>query len=484
MAFILANFAISALAHLEISMTHATERTSYETLSSAKAHVYAGNGWVYRTDTALFALASFDAANLIEEVSQRQRQPQMLDHLLTAIRARPVDGFGLIFAAGGRLHVMLVGGASLEVSSTRANVRLVPQTAAPLIWPIPEPPQADRVRWQLKMSLDTQIQEFRDPSALTDLDLEESLNQAYQVVIDLGASSHTTQSPNAPVLASLSQQVKQESAVKPKDLTEPAPTPTPAPPTTPTPTPAPSPAPPTTPAASTATASAASTATASAADTITFADDLLRASTMSQPLNVDVQTHISADTQFGGALDIARQTTVENRPETTAVTTSLPTDFSGETATVLGITCTMGHHNNPAATLCSSCGSDLQNQQVLAYVNGPRPDLGRVLLDDGTSYALNRPIIFGREVDSHSDVINGSALGVIVTDDSLSISRQHVRVVLEDWDVLVQDLASSNGTWLQRSGHNDWERVTEAKRPLAHGDKVRIGNRTLHFLLK
>lgn len=463
-------------------------RGSYEKLVAAKAHTSGGNGWVYRTATALFAVASFDAANLIEEVSQRQRQPQMLDHLLTAIRARSVAGFGLVFAAGGNLHVMLVGSASLEIQTTRANVRLVPQTAAPLIWPIPSPPAGDQIRWQLTLALDNEAPNTADKAPL---DTAESLAQASRVVIELGetvlrpdietaASVTRGVTPQTPQLASLpftaqpavasqqpvathqpvAQPVATHQPVEQQAVTVQAQSPT--------------------------TAAAApnqvdsdeglvdipisidsQSPELSAADTIVFADDLARVAQTS-------------------AFEIAANTGVIPLPTQQAnkVATTITAVANTEPETVLGLTCEQGHHNNPSAKLCHTCSTDLQTQPIQAYVNGPRPDLGLVLLDDGTSLSLKRSILFGREVHQNPEVASGTVVGVELDDPTFSTSRQHAQVVLDNWSVFIEDLNSSNGTWLQAHGLDDWQRIGHDRQEVGHGDKVRIGSRTLHFLLK
>jgi pSer/pThr/pTyr-binding forkhead associated (FHA) protein len=75
-----------------------------------------------------------------------------------------------------------------------------------------------------------------------------------------------------------------------------------------------------------------------------------------------------------------------------------------------------------------------------------------------------KPLTFGR----------GANADVRITDDR--VSRQHFAVVPKDGGYVLQDLKSTNGTWL-----ND-ERVTEAT--LKPNDKIRVGQTVFVFTLE
>lgn len=118
-------------------------------------------------------------------------------------------------------------------------------------------------------------------------------------------------------------------------------------------------------------------------------------------------------------------------------------------------------------------------------MNGPRPPLGVLVVDDGTTYSLNADLVIGREPTTHDDVIAGTALPMALTDDTLSLSRRHARIVLDDWSVAVQDLHSSNGTFLSRAGQTEsWTQVPGGTSvPLEPGDRLRIGGRIIQVEL-
>ena len=152
---------------------------------------------------------------------------------------------------------------------------------------------------------------------------------------------------------------------------------------------------------------------------------------------------------------------------------------------VLGVTCAQGHHNHPDGLFCSQCGSALGEGTTTVLINGPRPPLGVLVVDDGSTFSLHQDMIIGREPTSHDDVLAGTASPMILTDDTVSMSRKHARVALVDWAVTIIDLNSSNGTWLSRAGvEPNWSKL-EAGSPheLVSGDRLRIGGRIIQVEL-
>ncbi len=152
---------------------------------------------------------------------------------------------------------------------------------------------------------------------------------------------------------------------------------------------------------------------------------------------------------------------------------------------VLGINCSQGHHNHPEAIYCSQCGTKMGVHHTAVLIIGPRPPLGVLVVDDGTTYSLNQDLVIGREPTSHDDVIAGTATPMILTDDSLSLSRKHARIVLAGWSVAVQDLGSSNGTYISRHGQAEvWNKIESgATVPLEPRDRLRIGGRVIQVEL-
>ena len=152
---------------------------------------------------------------------------------------------------------------------------------------------------------------------------------------------------------------------------------------------------------------------------------------------------------------------------------------------VLGVACSQAHHNHPDAVYCSQCGTKMGVHHTVVLINGPRPPLGVLVVDDGTTYSLNEDLVIGREPTSHPDVIAGTASPMILTDDTLSLSRKHARIVLDDWLVGVQDLDSSNGTYLSRAGQSEaWTKIAPSTTmALEPGDRIRVGGRIIQVEL-
>lgn len=121
-----------------------------------------------------------------------------------------------------------------------------------------------------------------------------------------------------------------------------------------------------------------------------------------------------------------------------------------EPVRVRGLLCQRGHLVHPEARMCPLCGDNMQNRSILVSDDGvvgelgPRPPLGVVILPDGTSYQLERNTVIGRAPETHPEVQAGLADAICVDDSELS--RAHLRFVLHEWNVSVEDLSSTNGT--------------------------------------
>ena len=70
-----------------------------------------------------------------------------------------------------------------------------------------------------------------------------------------------------------------------------------------------------------------------------------------------------------------------------------------------------------------------------------RPPLGQLTFDDGQVVVLNQGCVLGRT--PNADEHEGSTT---IPLDGKKISRQHAAVILDGWNVLVDDLGSTNGT--------------------------------------
>jgi pSer/pThr/pTyr-binding forkhead associated (FHA) protein len=90
--------------------------------------------------------------------------------------------------------------------------------------------------------------------------------------------------------------------------------------------------------------------------------------------------------------------------------------------------------------------------------------------------------VVGREPEASAEVTSGSARALFLDDAELTISRVHAKVILDGWEVRVQDAGSSNGTFVQVPGDREWVRL-EAGVPMTiePGTRVSFGGRALTF---
>ncbi|HEY0049535.1 MAG TPA: FHA domain-containing protein, partial [Pyrinomonadaceae bacterium] len=68
-------------------------------------------------------------------------------------------------------------------------------------------------------------------------------------------------------------------------------------------------------------------------------------------------------------------------------------------------------------------------------------------------------------------------------DPQTKISRRHARIWREGDKFLIEDLGSSNGTILLTKQSDPVRLLPQQPRALAHGDKLKLGDTTLHFVL-
>ncbi len=144
-----------------------------------------------------------------------------------------------------------------------------------------------------------------------------------------------------------------------------------------------------------------------------------------------------------------------------------------------------GHQNAPDANFCSSCGAPIEREvqdrpTIQLQLDGPggQPDEVSLDLDElpgdgvlvvragpnaGSTFAVDKDVITaGRHPDSD-----------IFLDD-ITVSRRHAEVRREGGRLVVADVGSLNGTYLNR------ERIEQAD--LSDGDTVQVGKFKLVFV--
>jgi FHA domain len=148
---------------------------------------------------------------------------------------------------------------------------------------------------------------------------------------------------------------------------------------------------------------------------------------------------------------------------------------------VRGVICSRGHFNDPAAPFCSVCGISMV-QRTLNLVEGPRPPLGVIVLDDGTTFTLDSDYVLGREPETDPAVVSGQARPLSLPDPDRTVSRVHAGLVIDGWNVKAVDRGSANGTFVASSADDEWVALIPNRPTLVKpGTRIRLGQRVLLF---
>jgi hypothetical protein len=148
---------------------------------------------------------------------------------------------------------------------------------------------------------------------------------------------------------------------------------------------------------------------------------------------------------------------------------------------VEGILCVNGHFNDPAALYCRIDGISLA-QRTHDFVTRPRPPLGVLVFDDGSSYSVDGDYVLGREPERDENVRAGRVRPLVVKDDDDSVSRIHGEIRIDGWTPTIVDRGSVNGTYIAPPGTVIWNPiVAQQPVPLVPGTRVQIGGRTFVY---
>jgi hypothetical protein len=137
------------------------------------------------------------------------------------------------------------------------------------------------------------------------------------------------------------------------------------------------------------------------------------------------------------------------------------------------------HFNHPNALNCWQDGLSMV-QITRLLVDGQRPSLGTLVLDDGSAQEVDSDFIVGRQPEEDPDVQAGAAKGFTLVDPSRLVSGRHAALRLVGWEVYVEDLGSRNGTFAVAA---DGRETAVGAKPvlLESGASVRVGNRRLTY---
>ena len=136
---------------------------------------------------------------------------------------------------------------------------------------------------------------------------------------------------------------------------------------------------------------------------------------------------------------------------------------------VLAINCVNGHPNPVHASSCRICGGALNGK----IVHVKRPSLGTLVASTGGSVTLDADVIVGRLPKAAP----GTAVHLMaVASPTKSISKSHCRINIDDWKLNLEDLNSTNGTYLLREGQLPRRLGGGQRELLRYGDRIDLGD--------
>jgi hypothetical protein len=153
-----------------------------------------------------------------------------------------------------------------------------------------------------------------------------------------------------------------------------------------------------------------------------------------------------------------------------------PVQYANPTIPVrpLGVQCPKCKKENMiSAVYCGGCGISLTGMGGIA--GSPKCYGKLVPLGGGTEFCLDRDkMLIGRRSEAEG---NFPEIDLTMQDVNSSVSRKHAQMVKDEVQVFVEDMGSSNGTFV-----NDNKVPEGVQNPVKDGDTIRIG--TLSFVLR
>lgn len=154
---------------------------------------------------------------------------------------------------------------------------------------------------------------------------------------------------------------------------------------------------------------------------------------------------------------------------------------------VEGRRCAFGHLNAPFAAYCTRCGALVDRRSPLE--TGPRPPLGMLVADDGAAYVVESDMVIGRDPAAYvaqragRSFDGGGRLGSVVLQDRTgALSRAHLEIRIDGWQLLAVDVGSANGTWVRPPAAPAPLRLPAGQPvPLSPGTDIHLGGRILQL---
>ena len=149
---------------------------------------------------------------------------------------------------------------------------------------------------------------------------------------------------------------------------------------------------------------------------------------------------------------------------------------------VTGRRCGRGHFNHPSASACLYCGYEIPPSAPLA--SDRRPSLGVLLRSDGTVFTLDAGYVLGSNPAASPEASRtGSRIMRLTASDGAEVAAASAEIRLEDWDVVVADLGSPEGTFVLPPDSQRWSRLPpRSSRVLKAGSHIACGQWTVTYI--
>jgi hypothetical protein len=161
------------------------------------------------------------------------------------------------------------------------------------------------------------------------------------------------------------------------------------------------------------------------------------------------------------------------RVDAVAATPEPEPDESIQDSAILAVLCQNGHANPPNSNRCRVCGSPVA-RRVPQFVAGPV--LAVLRASDGSTAEVDRPVLIGRAPSGDRSSSRSPRL-MPVPSPNHDISRTHLEVAPDNWQIVVTDLNSTNGTVLVRPGTVDRQQLAPGEPvPIQLGSVMELGD--------
>lgn len=143
--------------------------------------------------------------------------------------------------------------------------------------------------------------------------------------------------------------------------------------------------------------------------------------------------------------------------------------------TVQAVHCPEQHPNPPHSTHCRRCGASISDRAISVI---PSPVLGVLVFADGTRVELDRPLLIGRKPATGALIGGEEARAIRRPNPDNVLSRTHLEVRLDGWEVAVIDRDSRNLTFVELPGQEPFQ-LDPSLGPVTipPGTIVRLGER-------